>query len=75
MKQNELKKRLAGSIAINIIENELNGIEIYEIEDNEKALQVKEDLKTIQNILIKKLSYKEISKIFTAKTQVHTTKD
>ena len=60
MKQNELKKRLAGSIAINIIENELNGIEIYEIEDNEKALQVKEDLKTIQNILIKKLSYKEI---------------
>ena len=57
MKQNELKKRLAGSIAINIIENELNGIEIYEIEDNEKALQVKEDLKTIQSNLIKALLY------------------
>ena len=38
MKQNELKKRLAGSIAINIIENDLNGIEIYEIEDTIRKL-------------------------------------
>ena len=62
--QTELKKTLASKIAWNIIENELNGITIYHIEDNKQALAIRKDLKTIEDILIKKLSYKEISTIF-----------
>ena len=62
--QTKLKKQLAGKIAWNIIENELNGIKIYDIEDNDQAIKIRSNLRKIEDILIKKLSYNEISIIY-----------
>ena len=68
MKRNEMKiknhkENLAYGIAKDIIENNLLG-KIYEIKSNKRAESIHNNIQKVADILVKKLSLRELDKIF-----------